>query len=75
MQKIVRARVCEDRRLLELPEPVPEAAGPEVEVALTGLPDRRPVALEAAPPTPAVWPDMEVLGPHPLGRREIYEDV
>jgi hypothetical protein len=74
MPKAIRARVREDRRLLELPEPVPEAAGPEVEVTLAEVPARA-AARTTPPPTVSVWPDLGLRGPFPLSRREIYEDV
>ncbi|MEK6608365.1 MAG: hypothetical protein AABZ30_11945 [Myxococcota bacterium] len=74
-QKLVRARIREDRRVLELPEPIPGAVGGEVYVALVGLPEEPPTDRTASRRRVTVWEDMRLRGPFPLTRREIYEDV
>lgn len=74
MTKVLRARVRDDERTLELVERLAGAAGLEVNVTLTGLPEE-PLDRPPVPTTVSVWPDLGFRGPFPLTRREIYEDV
>lgn len=72
MERTVRARVREDRRVLELPEPLPPGAGGEVYVILTGLPEE-PIGTR----TRAAHLPTRRLGPmkRAVTREEAYGDL
>lgn len=72
--KRLRGRVSDDRRTITLDEPLPLAlAGREVLVAITWEPGGGEIpARDTNPPTPAMWPDMRLLGP--FRRADLYDE-